>query len=341
MELTKTKSSSLKNKILSVGLLLVSMVVFFALFTQTAAALDADINQHANKTYEIRRDDSGQPFDNVSPGSGSAYEGDFFRVGTEWTRDGSGMTNSLATCDENQVINLWIYAHNGANFADNHSAPLSGMTIAQLEGQTVGSNFDFVSDGVLENTTFKINHAGQQALDTTSFANSHTLDLTLSADRRNGGTVSKSKSITISCAEKKVALVTQSLETPSVVIWGEETQYANYNARHAKAVEVFGSAYTLTNPNQIYSASGSEFGYDGNLPASRYYAAYIKVQLKVIHMEDPTTCEERGDCPGGKIPPTGSDSSFSAQLLLLPGLVAILAFFAHRSIHSRNQYFDN
>ena len=343
MESIKTNSTTLKHQILSVGLFLVAAIIFLILSTQAAFALTADFNQHPNKVYEIRQDANGQPFNNVSPGLGDAYEGDFFRVGDVWVRDGSGMGDNLTTCDEDQVINLWIYAHNGANFADNHSAPLSGMTIAALESQTVGSNFDFANDGVLENANVKIHHAGQEALDTSHFANSHTLNLTLSAERRAGDTISKSESITITCADKKVALVLESLETPSVSIWAAETQYANYNARHKRAEAVFGAAYTLTNPQDIYTAGGSEFGYDGNLPASRYYAAYIKAQLKVVPMEEPppTTCEERGDCPGSKIPDTGVESSLTAQALILPGLAAVLAFFAHRLITRRNQHLDN
>ena len=382
MESTKTNSSTLMRRILSIGLFLAIMMIFFVLSAQTTgAALTAGFNQHPGETYQIRLSDGGQSFNNVSPGAGNAYEGDFFRVGTAWARDGSGMGNSLQTCEEDQIINLWIYAHNGANFSDNHSAPLSEMTIAQLESQTVDSDFDFASNGVLENATVKINHAGQQSLDTTSFAHSHTLNLTLSADRRSGSTVSKSKSITISCANKEIALVTQSLETPSAVNWGGETQYANYGIRHLRAMQVFGSAYTLTDPGDIYTAAGSEFGFDGNVPASRYYAAYIKAQLKVKLMDPPppvettceergdcpppveTTCEERGDCPPpvettceerGDCPPepcvgckpdiiseTGSESSFSAQFLLLPGLAAILAFLIHRSISYRDRRFNN
>ena len=150
MESTKIKSSTLIRKILLIGLFLTIMMVFFAFSAQTTdAALTADFNQHANKAYEIRLNDSGQPFNNVSPGTG-AYEGDFFRGATTWTRNGSGMGSRLQTCEEDQIINLWIYAHNGANFADNHSAPLSDLSIAQLESRTVDSDFDFASDGVLE-----------------------------------------------------------------------------------------------------------------------------------------------------------------------------------------------
>ena len=218
------------------------------------------------------------------------------------------------------------------------------MTIATLGSQTVDSNFDFANDGVLENANVKIHHAGQEALDTSYFANSHTLSLTLSAERRSGGTISKSESITIACADEKVALVLESLETPSVSIWAAETQYANYNARHKRAETVFGAAYTLTSPPppDILYCRRSEFGYNGNLPASRYYAAYIKAQLRVVPMEEPPpTCEDRGNCPESKIPDTGADSSLTAQALILPGLVAVLAFFAHRLITRRNQHLNN
>lgn len=304
-------------------------------FSQTLTALTAGLNQHSGKAYPIN--DGSTQFNNVAPGEGDAYEGDFFRVGNTWTRDGSGMGSTLEVCDENQPFDLWVYAHNGANFRDNHTGALSDKTIAQLEAETVDNDFNFAADGVLKNVRVQIRHSGQSQLDSSIFANSHTLEAILIAEHRSGGSVAKAETLTITCSTDKIALTAQGSETPSVFTWGAETSYANYKARHDKAEAVFGAGYSLSSPGDIFAANGTAFGFDGWVPASRYYAAHIKAQLKPVKETTPPPCVGK-ECQQGdtSIPDTGIGASNLSHILTLSIGAAGLAFYGHRAISRRS-----
>lgn len=102
---------------------------------------------------------------------GIGDESDFIRIGT----DGSG-GNTIEACQDGQVVDFWIYIHNGASAYNN------------------GTNFD--GPAVAHNTTLKVNLAQNQ------YGNNHAVTAVIDSNE----TTPISDDATITCGGEEVAL---------------------------------------------------------------------------------------------------------------------------------------
>lgn len=208
----------------------------------------------------------GRRVNNVAPGQNNQYEKDFVRIGNGWKRDGNYPDggNRLEACQDGQKITLWIYAHNTVNAKNNH-------TDKKTDGK-----LDFKGTAIAKKATVRVDIADLN--DKTVLKNKHTVTGILSAKNA----VAVQDVAEIYCNDHKIS-ISQGTLTPRIETWAGEATYDNQAKKHAKAMQVFGSGYTLSDPDEVFG-QGSEFGYDGNLPGCRYYAAYVQVEL-IVNVE--------------------------------------------------------
>ena len=238
--------------------------------TQAAHAATGPKFNTGGQSFVIQRDQGGN-INNVTGTTGDAnsYERNFLRLGDGWDVQGNypGDGSRFEACEDGQIITLWVYAHN---------------TIATRYNHLVGNDLDFQGSAVAHNTTIALDVAD---LDNPVYKSEHQVRASIDAD--NAGAVSDTA--VIHCDSHEISLVSVGLAQPTVHTWADESINRD---RHQKAQEVFGSAYVLSDPGDIFNG-GSKVGYDGNLPACRYYAAYVQIQLKVvIEAEEPAEPEE-------------------------------------------------
>ena len=150
-----------------------------------------------------------------------------------------------------------VYAHNTVSTRHNHV------------NEDV---LDFRGTAIAKNTTVSIRSTH---LSDGGYANRHNFTAVINADNAT----TKNDQAEIYCDDHRIKLVTTGVDTPEIYTWANEPVN---RLRHERAVEVFGAGYSISNPGNIFTNAGSEIGYDGNLPACRYYAAYVKVQVKVV-----------------------------------------------------------
>lgn len=269
------------------------------------AAQTPSFNKFA-RPFVIQSGEHGA-INNVSAGQNEAFEQDFLRAGDDWRVDGNYLNggNRLEACEDGQVVNLWIYVHNAVHTSSNHNS------VAAL---------DFQGSGIAKNTTVKLS---SNNLDQNIYTNTHTLNATINAD--NAASINDITEIY--CDTHEIAVASTNVNIPAIHTYVNEPIN---RAKHEKAQQVFNSAYILSSPAQIFN-QGSKIGYNGNLPACRYYAAYINVQLRIIKKPLPQ--------PEPEIPPEetiteteikavpilGSTESPSASLMSIVLLIAISA----------------
>ena len=254
------------------------------------------------KNFEIQTDDQGT-INNVASSNGR-WEKDFFRVGNEWNRQGNfpGSGNRIEVCDDDATFALWGYVHNTKAVSLNHN------------NEDV---LDFQGPAVAHNTTVTIT---SDDLDRDAFANKHEFTLTISADNA----VTKTDTVEIYCDRHAIKVVTTGVAAPTVHTWSSESVN---KVRHDRAVEVFGADYSITNPGDIFT-DGSQIGYDGNLPACRYYAAYLEVEIKVVVDDTPVPTGSIGpevDPQTEVQSPAIPDTGFEATGGLNYSLIALIA----------------
>ena len=271
--MSKTRSVAVLSLAALTFILMVLSAVWLEAGLQTAHAGRGPQFNTGGKPFVIQRDRGGA-VDNVAGTAGDAdsYERNFLRLGDGWDVQGGypGGGGRFEACDDGQVVTLWIYAHN---------------TVATRHNHLVSNALDFKGAAVAKNTTVALEVAG---LDDSVYKSEHRIRATIDAD--NARAVSDTAEIY--CGDHEIALVSTGLARPTVHTWADESIN---RARHEKAQRVFGSAYGLSDPGDIFDG-GSEVGYDGNLPACRYYAAYVQVQLKVVvATEDPVQPAEPED----------------------------------------------
>ena len=243
--------------------LIMSLLVMGA---QTAKATEAAPQPVFNQgrrnggAFIIRKPD-GTTVENVS-GYDGVFEENFVRVGSDWNLLGSYPKggDTLEVC-ENKTVYLWVYAHNTVGSKYNHS-----------DVKTTGE-LDFQGTAVAKNTTVTLRIA---QLDENVYQNQHTVTGTLDAKNAQAS----SDQALIYCDEKKIAITTAGTEEASIRTWANVATHDNQVKKNKKAVEAFGAEYGLQNADEIF-ASGASIGYDGNLPACRYYGGYIKVAVNV------------------------------------------------------------
>ena len=283
------------------ALTVVALVIFNSQVSR--AALPPAFNSH-NKAFPIARSNtSGDVANNVSKGNG--YETDFFRVGQggTWNMSGDFGGDSLEVCEDDQVVDLWIYAHNSVATRHNHNAGLNYAV----------SDLTFTGDGVARNAQVKIS---SDSLNSDVYTNSHTLTSTLSADNASDA----AQSVRIYCDDAEISIESTGLDLPTVKTWAAQnvkidhnnnptSTGINQNVKHQKAKEVFGSNYGIVHADQIFN-TGALIGYNGNLPSCRYYAAYVKVQVRVTLKEEP---QER-EAAGSKATSTQEESRSTGQM---------------------------
>ena len=237
--------------------------------TQTAHAAAGPKFNAGGKPFVIQRDQGGN-IDNVAGTAGDAnsYERNFLRLGDGWDAQGDYPGGGrFEACDAGQIVTLWVYAHN---------------TIATRHNHLVANDLDFQGAAVAHNTTVALDVAD---LDDSVYKSEHQVRATIDADNARA----VSDTAVIHCGDHEISLVSVGLAQPTIHVWANE--YINRD-RHQKAQEVFGSAYVLSDPDAIFNG-GSKVGYDGNLPACRYYAAYVQIQLKVVvEAEEPAEPED-------------------------------------------------
>lgn len=249
---------------------------------------------------------------NVSGISGDAnsYEKNFARVGDGWRRTGDYPNGgqSFEACEDGQVVTLWIYAHNTINTKHNH------LNV---------NNLDFQGTAIAHNARVQVEAA---TVDQGTYGNRHQATVHLNAD--NAAAVSDS--VQIYCDSQEISLTTEGVQAPRIYTWAN----APINrTKHQKAEQVFGAGYTLSNPDQVLG-SGSKFGYDGNLPACRYYGAYIEVQFKVQLQQPEETPEETPE----EIPDTGfGDGSVNPLYMALVIGAASIGGLGLRLVASRQR----
>ena len=233
--------------------------------TQTAQAASGPQFNIGGKPFVIQRDQGGN-INNVAGTAGDvdSYERNFLRLGDGWNVQGDypGGGSRFEACEDGQIITLWVYAHN---------------TIATRNNHLVTNDLDFKGAAIAHNTTVALEVTD---LNDSVYKSEHQIQATIDADNATA----VSDTAVIYCGDHEISLVSTGLAQPTIHTWANE--FINRD-RHQKAQEVFDSAYILSDPAAIFSG-GSEFGYDGNLPACRYYAAYVQVQLKVVvEVEEP------------------------------------------------------
>ena len=261
--------------------------------------------------------------DNVASSNGR-YEQNFLRVGESWDRQGnySNGGDNLEVCEDGKVVTLWVYAHNTILTNHNHNNP---------------ALLDFQGTAVAKNATVSLN---ADNLDEDIYVASHSITATLSASNAS----TKRDTARIYCNDHPIALVSEGVSAPVSYSWANEPINRN---RHERAKEVFGANYQLVNANQIFS-QGSKIGYNGNLPACRYYAAYVKVELKVVKEEpvpevvvpvgstEPTPPVEE-EAPV-VIPALGSTNLLNYGLVVLVSGFALTLAITQRAVIARNRY---
>ena len=217
--------------------------------------------------------------ENVSS-SGGLYEHNFVRVGEDWKRRGNYVNggNNLEVCEDGKVINVWVYAHNTISTKYNHNNP---------------ALLDFQGPAVAKNATVSLN---VDNLNGSVYATSHSITGTVSADNAS----SKSDAARVYCNDRKIRLVSEDMPDARVASWSNESINRN---RHDRAKAVFNADYGIINAGNIFG-SGAKVGYNGNLPACRYYAAYVKVQLKVIVEPEEVKPIPEPIIPTGSVEPT-------------------------------------
>lgn len=114
---------------------------------------------------------NGPVFNNHDNVEGIGDESDFIRIGA----DGS-LGNTIEACQSGQVVDFWIYVHNGASNFNN------------------GENFD--GPGVAHNTSVKVN------VDQNQFKNSHSISATIDSNETNPIV----DNATVTCGGEQVAL---------------------------------------------------------------------------------------------------------------------------------------
>ena len=300
----------------SAALIILISIVLFAIF---AFAIFNSQTSHAAQGPSYNR--LAQPFviedqgNNVSEGGSGRYEHNFLRAGNGWVRDGDypGDGDDFEACQDGQIVTLWVYAHNTINPKYNHNAV---------------DDLDFQGSAIAENATVSLS---SDDLNEDVYENSHTVTATLDADNASV----KTDTTRIFCNNHPIALVSEGVSTPIAYSWANEPTNRD---RHVKAQKVFGAEFSLTNPSEIFG-SGSQIGYDGNLPACRYYAAYVKVQLKVVVESAPEAKVVEPEEPKGgtgSLGPEAAEPESATTIARLGsdsenltfGLVALIAGFA-------------
>ena len=240
------------------------------------------------KNFAIQTDDQGT-INNVSS-SGGRWERDFLRVGRDWNRQGDfpGNNNELEICEDGATFSLWGYVHNTRATSLNHNNQAA---------------LDFQGSAVANNTTVRIT---SDDLNQNTFANRHEFTLTVDADNAT----SQTDTVEIYCDGHAIKVVSTGVTTPRVHSW---SSLAINKVNHDRAVEVFGADYSITNPDEIFT-NGSQIGYDGHLPACRYYATYLEIELKVI-------IADSSPAPTGSIEPTANQLS-DARSAIVPDTAA-------------------
>ncbi len=236
-----------------------SMLILLIINSQAAQAASGPDFNTAGKSFVIESDASGA-INNVAGNSSQpdSFERNFLRLGDGWNRQGDypGGGDRFEACQEGQIVTLWVYAHNTIHTRHNHK---------------VAANLDFQGSAIAQNTTVALE---LDDLNELVYKSEHQISAIINADNA----LAKEDTATIHCGDQEIALVSSGFSQPSIYSWSNELIN---RPNHEKAQEVFNSGYILSNPNNIFSG-GSKIGYDGNLPACRYYAAYIQVQLKVV-----------------------------------------------------------
>ena len=298
---------STTGRSLSVSLIILVSIAFFAIAffvlsnsNMASAGVGPKFNT-AEKSFIIHTDNAGDVnnVEGISGQSGS-YEQDFVRISREWRRDGdyfteAGAGNSLEICGDGDTFDVWLYVHNSVNIKHNHSS---------------ANTIDFKGSGVAKNATVQVDVDG---LDKDTYTtNPYTITGIVDAD--NAG--AQSDTVEVYCNEHAVAISTDGVDAPEIYTYAA----VEYNEeKHEKAQEVFGSGYTLSTPDTIFT-DGSKIGYDGNLPACRYYATYIKLQLKVVKKPPVNTEVIEGGIPESAAAvtrPDAPETSYETKIVKL------------------------
>ena len=235
------------------------MLILLIINSQAAQAASGPDFNTAGKSFVIESDAS-DAINNVAGNSSQpdSFERNFLRLGDGWNRQGDypGGGDRFEACQDGQIVTLWVYAHNTIHTRHNHK---------------VAADLDFQGSAIAQNTTLALE---LDNLNQPVYKSEHQISAIINADNA----LAKEDTATIHCGDQEIALVSSGLNQPAIYSWSDESLN---RVNHEKAQEVFNSGYILSNPNNIFSG-GSKIGYDGNLPACRYYAAYIEIQLKVV-----------------------------------------------------------
>ena len=262
--------------------------------------------------------------DNVAS-SNNRYEQNFLRVGESWDRQGDYPNggDNLEVCEDGKVVTLWVYAHNTILADYNHN----NLDLWDFQGTAVAKN---------ATVSLNVNNLNEDV-----YVASHSITATLNADNAS----TKRDTARIYCNDHPIALVSQGVSAPVSYSWANEPINRN---EHERAKEVFGANHRLVNADQIFS-QGSKIGYNGNLPACRYYAAYVKVELKVV--KEPAPAPEpvvpvgstEPTTPVKEVPPVVVIPALGSTNLLNYGLVVLVTGFAltlaitQRAVIARNR----
>ena len=303
--MNQSKLATGRRLLAGIAVLSVSAIAAFAFaiyagssVSQAAPGNGPAFNALAKK-FEIKTDQG--TVGNVASSNGR-WEKDFFRIGSEWNRQGDfpGGGNRIEVCDDNAAFALWGYVHNTRPVSLNH----------KNEGA-----LDFRGPAVARNTTVTITSPD---LDKNSFANKHEITLTVAAD--NAAT--RTDTVEVYCDKHAIKIVSGSA-VPKIRSWSAESVN---KVRHDRAAEVFGADYSITDPEKIFT-DGSRIGYAGHLPACRYYAAYLEVELKVVVGSVPAPTGSIGPetGPQTEVRPAIPRLGFGQSDGLNYGLVALIA----------------
>lgn len=247
---------------LTILLVISAALAVIALSDSSAKAASGPSFNKVATSFDIQLDEdrdgdgNNDVISNVASSNGQ-YEHNFVRVGSNWDMQGNYPNggNNFEACEAGTTVTVWVYVHNTIVTSDNH-----------LDEDML----DFQGTAIAKAAKVEL---GLQNQDNNAFSTSHTLTGTLSADNA----ASKSDTARVYCDDHKIGL-TQVAGSTQIHSW---SNLSINRLRHQKAQQVFDSPYGILNPEDIFSG-GSQVGYAGNLPACRYYAAYVQVELTVV-----------------------------------------------------------
>ena len=271
------------------GFLLFLLITWFSNKGQAAVSTPQfnihDVSTSNNQCFKINL--SGQNQCNIQELNGHR-EINFLRVTQNYDMSndghlrGASATDRLEVCaEEATVVYLWAYVHNSISTRHNHK--------------------NYSGTGVARNPKIAISSSH---LNEDTYANRHTITANVSANNAS----SVSDTTKIYCDDHKIKIVGGQASSFGIHNWGRDTRATQadysysgvtYHERDNQAIAKFGP-YGFGS-GSIFD-SGIQFGYGNGdskyLPASRYYAAYMKIPITIFKEQPRQVCPEGQELVG-------------------------------------------